>query len=398
VTALDRTDQSSIEDVPHFDVDLHAQDMLIDPYPTYQRFREAGGVIWLQRHGMFAVPRYAEAAEVLSRWRTFACGDGVGMNDFIATVTRTALQTDPPDHDKFRRIEGKPLLPNAIRELEPELRELATRTVNELKTRDRFDGVADLAQVLPLGIVADRVGLPEEGRERMLEWAAAGFDSFGMLENPRTQRGLHTMREAEQYLHSVPERLKPGGWADQLMQAHERGDLDRDTCISLISDYLYPSLDTTIHAISAGLKLFADNPDQWHLLRSDRSLLPGAVSEVVRLGTPIQWFTRKLTHDYRLSGTVLPQGSRVVVLYGSANRDERKFPNADTFDITRPPYDQLAFGRGKHMCMGMSLARLEIQVMFDVLADSVECIQTGRSARSLNNVLHGYEYLEVMFR
>jgi cytochrome P450 len=392
------TNSASRSDVPTFDVDLHSEEMLLDPYPTYKRFREAGGVIWLERHKMFAVPRHAELVEMLTRWKTFACGHGVGMNDFVAQVARTTLQTDPPEHDKFRKIEGKPLLPNAVKELEPELRELAKRTINELKARDRFDGVTDLAQVLPVGIVADRVGLPEEGRERMLDWAAGGFNSFGMIENERTQQGMQTMREASEYLQSVPGRLKPGGWADQLMQAEERGELDHQTCIMLIGDYVYPSLDTTIHAISAGLKLFADNPDQWDLLRENRSLLPRAVSEVVRLGTPILWFTRVVSEDYELGNAFLPAGSRVVALYGSANRDERKFPDPERFDITRTSVDQLGFGRGKHACMGMPLARLEMEVMFDEMADAVKRIEVGDGELALNNVLYGYKNLEVAFR
>lgn len=382
---------------PSFDLDLHADAMLADPYPTYARFRDAGGIIWLERHQMFGAPRYAEVAKILGDWRTFTCGEGVGMNDVIAAVP-TSLQTDPPEHDRYRRIEGKPLLPNAVRELEPTLRELATQTVDALLGRERFDGVTELAQVLPLGIVAKRVGLPPDGEHRMLDWATAAFDSFGMIDNWRTQRGLETMREAGAYLQSVPDRLLPGSWADQLMQAGDGDELDRDTRLGLISDYLYPSLDTTVHAISAGLALFAENPDQWDLLREDRSLLPGAVSEVVRLGTPIQWFTRKVAREHRIGDVVLPEGSRVVVFYGSANRDEHTFAEPERFDITRPSSNQLGFGRGKHVCMGMPLARLEMQVLFDVMADSVARIETGRSERALNNVLHGYSHLDVAFR
>jgi len=384
--------------VPTFDVDLHSPEMLSDPYPTYRRFRDAGPVIWLEAHQMFAVPRHAEAVEVLTRWKSFSSGQGVGMNDVVAQAARTTLQTDPPDHDTYRAIEGRPLLPNAVKALEPELRELAVRTVDDLLSRARFDGVTELAQVLPLGIVANRVGLPAEGREQMLDWAAAGFDSFGMIENERTQRGLQTMRAASEYMQSVPGRLAPGGWADHLMQAGERAGLDLQTRLTLISDYIYPSLDTTIHAISAGLALFAANPDQWDLLRADRALLPRAVSEVVRLASPILWFTRTVTDDHSLGDVVLPGGSRVVVLYGSANRDERRFPDPERFDITRPPNDQIGFGRGKHSCMGMSVARLEMQVLFDVMADSVERIETGSWRRSVNNVLYGYEHLDVTFR
>jgi cytochrome P450 len=383
---------------PNFEIDLHSEEMLLDPYPTYKRFRQAGGVIWLQPHKMFAATRHAEVAEVLTRWRTFASGQGAGMNEFVLQAARTTLQTDPPLHDQYRKIEGKPLLPSAVKVLESELRELAKRTVDGLRGCERFDGVTRLAQVLPLGIVADRVGLPDEGRERMLDWAAAGFNCMGMLDNERTQQGIQTMREAGEYLQSVAGRLKPGGWADNLMQAADRGELDRQTCIMLLADYIYPSLDTTIHAISAGLKLFADNPHQWDLLRQDRSLLPRAVSEVVRLASPILWFTRVAVEDSTLGDVFIPEGSRVVALYGSANRDERKFPNPEQFDITRPPTDQLGWGRGKHTCMGMHLARLEIEVLFDTMADVVDRIEVGEGELAKNNVLYGYKHLEVTFR
>lgn len=384
-------------DVPAFDVDLHSEEMLLDPYPTYARFREAGGVIWLDRHEMYAVPRYAELVDVLMHWKVFASGHGVGMNDFVAKVARTTLQTDPPEHDTYRKLEGRPLLPSTVKVLEPELRELAERTVTELKQRDGFDGVGDLAAVLPLGIVADRVGLPDAGRERMLDWAAAGFDSFGMMDNQRTQQGLQTMREAAEFMHAAADQLKPDGWAEKLLHAAEAHGLDRETCVTLISDYIYPSLDTTIHGISAGLKLFSDNPDQWQLLRSDRSLLPNAVSEVIRLGTPILWFTRLATEDYQLGDTLIPEGSRLVALYGSANRDERRFPDPERFDITRESTAQLGFGKGKHACMGMPLARLEMQIIFDVMADHVERIDAGDGVRAMNNVLYGYESLDVSF-
>lgn len=385
--------------VPKFGTDLHSDEMLRDPYPTYQRFRDAGSVIWLEHHNMYAVPRHAEVAEVLTRWKTFVSGQGIGMNDFVRHAARTTLQTDPPEHDIYRKLEGKPLLPGAVRTLEPELRELARRTVESLRELEHFDGVTQLAHVLPLEIVAHRVGLPDDGRERMLEWAAAGFNCMGMMDNERTQQGMQIMQEAAAYLQAVvPDGLTPGGWADDLMQAEKRGELDRQTCIMLLSDYIYPSLDTTIHAISAGLRLFGENPDQWELLRQDRSLLPRAVSEIGRLASPILWFSRVAAEDYDLAGTLIPEGSRVVVLYGSANRDERKFPDPERFDISRPPIDQLAWGRGRHTCMGMHLARLEMEVMFDEMANVVERIEVGKSELAMNNVLYGYKHLEVAFK
>jgi cytochrome P450 len=382
--------------VPVSEINLHADEVVLDPYPVWRQLRDAGPVVWLEHHQTYVITRYAELAEALTNWKVFSSGHGVAMNEIFNTVGST-LNMDPPEHDRCRRFNGKPLQPNNVRTLEPRLREVAEQTIVELKRRERFDGVSDLASVLPLNVVRDLVGLPEEGREKMLEWAAAGFNAFGLIEDPRTQAGLAGMLEANEFMQTCPGRLTPGSWGDDLVQAEQRGELGEGEGIMLINDYIYPSLDTTIHALSAGLKLFADNPDQWDKLRADRSLIPNAVSEVVRLSCPIQWFCRYVTEDYELGGVELPAGSRTVVSFASANRDERRFPDPDRFDITRKATEQLGFGRGKHACLGMPLARLEIQVVLDVMADHVERIETGAGVYAPNTTLHGLESLEVTF-
>lgn len=385
-------------DAPSFDEDLHDEQYVIDPHPLYRRFREAGPVVWLTRHDAFGVVGHPELHEALVNWKVFASGEGVALNELACALT-TTLNLDPPEHDQIRKVVGRPILPKAVERLEPDLRALAETTVAALKERDSFDGVREFSQVLPVGIVSAQVGLPEEGREQMLAWASAGFDALGRLDHDRTIQGITQVSEAADFMEAAADgNLKPGSWADLLMQAGARGEIPPDECVAYMQDYIYPSLDTTIHATSAGLKLFAENPHQWDLLRGDRSLLPGAVSEVVRLSTPIQWFGRLVTEDYVLGGVRLPKGSRCIMLYGSANRDERAFPDPERFDITRPATDHLGFGRGKHACMGMPLARLELRVLFDVLADNVERIVVGEERRIVNNVLYGLAYLETSFK
>lgn len=390
------TDVASPGAVPTFEEDLHDERLWIDPHPFYERLREAGAVVWLQRHEMYAVTRYAELVKALTNWKVFASGQGVAMNAPACTLIST-LNLDPPEHDQIRKAVGRPVLPKAVEKLEPDLRALAEQTVTELLQRPSFDGVTEFAQTLPLGIVSAAVGLPEEGRERMLDWGSAGFDALGMLDHPRTQSGLARVAGAAEYMQGAVDHLKPGSWSDLLMQAGARGEVPPEHCVAYIQDYVYPSLDTTIHATTAALKLFAQNPEQWDLLRRDRSLLPGAISEVVRLATPIQWFTRVLTEDHELGGVTMPAGARAIMLYGSANRDWRKFPDPERFDITRRPTEQVGFGKGKHSCMGMPLARLELHVLLDVMADRVARIEVGDERAVMNNVLQGLEYLEVSF-
>ncbi|MFB7494206.1 cytochrome P450 [Streptomyces sp. NPDC056161] len=156
-----------------------------------------------------------------------------------------------------------------------------------------------------------------------------------------------------------------------------------------------PSLDTTILAITNVVALFAENLDQWDLLRADRSLIPHAINESLRVECPVPQFSRVLTEDHEIDGVPSAVGSRVALLYGSANRDERQYPDPARFDITRRPSDHLAFGRGEHVCPGIHLARLEIGVLLERLADHVARFEIQESRPLLNKGLRGLEYLEA---
>jgi cytochrome P450 len=383
-------------DVPSFDFDLHDEQILVDPFPTYKQIRDAGPVVWLEHQQVFIVGRFAEVTEVLTTHEVFGSKDGIGLNELVCSVFST-LMSDVPEHDRLRRIENRPLLPKAVRQLEPQLRELAERTVLDLKERGGwFDGVRELSSVLPLGIVAEVIGLPEDGKAKMLQWAADGFDAFGLMENERVQKGLMGMAEAGEYMESAAERLKPGSWGAMLIEAERNGELEEGEGVGLLNDYLYPALDTTISGIAGGLKLFSENPDQWDLLRNDRSLMRAALSEIMRLSAPIQWFARRINADYELGGVTLPKDHQVIVLYASANRDERKFEDPERFDITRKHVaEQVGWGKGKHACVGMPLARLEMHVVFSALAEHVERIETGDHTIVPNTTLWGYKTLET---
>ena len=166
----------------------------------------------------------------------------------------------------------------------------------------------------------------------------------------------------------------------------------------MMIDYIAPSLDTTIYAISSAVYLFTQNPGQWQVLRDDPTLIPHAVNEALRLESPVQRFTRLVTRDYEIDGAVLPAGSRVVLLYGSANRDERMYPEPDRFDIRRKPSDHLAFGHGEHVCIGMNLARIQMRALFEALIARVERLELLESVLALNNTLRGFASLKVRVR
>ena len=188
----------------------------------------------------------------------------------------------------------------------------------------------------------------------------------------------------------------PGSMGDDVLKAADDNKIQKSTCPALMIDYLGPSLDTTIGAISGALDLFARHPEQWQAIRQDSDLIPNAINEVVRYESPIRAFSRRAVRDVEIDGSRIPKGARVLVVYASANRDEREWDNPDAFDITRDAARQLGFGSGVHGCAGQGLARLEAQTLLRVLAQRVEkFVPAGTPVRAVNNVIHRYERLPL---
>lgn len=386
---------------PSSAADLWDDDALRDPYPHYSRLRELGPVVHLAAQDVFAIPRYEPLREALDDWRSFSSAQGVMMNDHVnSSFAGIVLASDPPEHDVMRKVLAAPLRPDQLRVITPSVRAEADAVVERLVGRGRFDAATDLAQHLPLTIVSTLVGLGDFGRERMLEWAAATFDSQGPIERQRTRDAFPKLDEMVAYAtrQLTPEHLPPEGWVAALYAAAERGELPADKPPLMVMDYTGPALDTTIYAISSAIWLFANNPDQWDLVREDLRLIPHAINEVVRLESPIQRFSRVTTRDVEIGGTTLPEGARVLMLFGSGNRDERKYADPERFDVRRRPSDHLAFGHGVHACVGMNLARLEIRLLLEALAARVERFEVLDVRRAVNSTLRGIAELNVAVR
>lgn len=387
----------STSEIPVSDVDLFEHDARINPYPLYAELRALGPVVYMARHGYYALPRYAEVRAALMDWHTFSSAKSVFVDDQInANLEGITLCSDPPDHTMMRTVLGRPLRPDRMREITPTIEAEADLVVDRIVTAGRFDAATELAQHLPMAVVSKLVGLGEENNSNLLTWAEAIWD----VQGPANQRFQEALPEVEQFLafaqnDAVPGKITPDGWAAQLYQAADRGEIPHDKCPVMMVDYVAPSLDTTILGITSTIALFARHPDQWELLRQDRSLIPHAINEALRLETSVPQFTRVITEDHEIGGVALPKGSRVALLYGSANRDDRKYPDPDRFDITRKPSDHLAFGRGEHVCVGIHLARLEMSALLERLADRVARFEIVAEEPMINNGLRGLKRLEV---
>ena len=382
---------------PSSDVDLFSEETLADPYPAYHALREQSGAVWLNKIDMFILTRFADVQGALADWQTFTSAKGVMMNDRMNdTLQGIVLCSDDPEHAAMRKVLIAPLLPRELKALTERITSEAEGLVERLVEKGSFNAATEFAQYLPITIVSELVGLPESGRERMLDWASANFDCFGPM-NQRTLDAFPTVKEMVGYAFTecVPEKLKPGGWAAKIWEAAERGEIRPEQCPVMMNDYMGPSLDTTIFATSAAIMLLATHPDQWDVLRENPSIIPNAVNEVVRVESPIQNFSRVATRDVVVDGVTIPAGSRVIMSYGAANRDPRKWDDPDRFDVRRRAMDHLGFGHGVHQCIGNNLARMEITALLTALAKRVKRIELHDSERHINNVLRGFRRLDV---
>jgi len=386
--------------IPTYDDDLFTDDALAHPYDHYRALRDLGPVVWLSAHDVYAVTRYADVRAVLDDPDVFCSGQGVGFNDFINETGRgTTLMSDGDQHDRLRQVIGRPLTPKALAELRPDADSLADQLADRLARRGTFDAVRDLAEVLPATWVPDLLGWPQDGRDHLIRWGAASFDALGPA-NARAEAGGVGTVEMAIYAQELAQRdLPEGSMAAGILEAAARGDIDEAQCPFAIIDYLAPSLDTTISALGNAIWLFATHPDQWQLLRREPERVKQAFNEVLRLETPISAFTRATTGPAVIDGVELPAGARVMVSYASANRDERRWDDPDTFDITRNSAAHVAFGHGEHACVGMGLARLEGAAVLGALVERIEGFElAGPPTRKLNNLIRSFASLPVSVR
>ena len=385
------------KNVPDVDVDIYRLEALENPYEDYRLFRDTAAVVRLPKYDLYVLSRFADVQAALKNTAIFSSASGAAMNDAMNhALSGAMLGTDEPLHGFLRSIVGRPFTPQRLAALREDMTRQAEALVERLCRQRDFDAATELAQHLPLLIVSELVGLPDEGRERMLIWAAATFNSFAPRGVPLTESALPIIQEMVAYAAGcTPERVKPGSWTAQLYEAAERGEIDYARAGALMLDYLGPSLDTTIFATSNAIKLFADHPEQWRKLRDHPARIPNAINEVVRLESPIQAFSRLVVEDFEIEGQTLEAGDRVLMMYGAANRDERRWADPEAFDIERQNGDHLGFGHGVHTCLGANLARLEISALLAALVKRVDRFEAHDSVRAVNNLLRGYQSLRV---
>jgi cytochrome P450 len=384
---------------PTSDVDIYSDENILSPYETYRALRDQAPAVWLDCYGVWALSRYRDVYAALHDHETFSSAKGIALCDEVnQMLIGNSVATDPPEHDRIRAITAPQMSNRALKNYQEMFAQEAAALVDELCERGTFDAVTDFAERFPSSLVPDLLGWPHDGRAHLYDWASAVFNAIGPM-NDRTIAGLPALQEMGEFTHKVATTdgaLTEGSWGAELVAKARAGEISDQLLPSLIIDYLAPSLDTTKSALGSVLLLLGSNPDQWKQVREDRALIPGAFNEVLRYEAPIRGFYRVVTKDVTHDGATIPADSRVLVLYASANRDERFWENADTFDVTRKnAAGHMGFGHGVHSCLGMGLARMEANALLTALADRVETIEVGEPTWGLNNTIRGLESLEV---
>jgi cytochrome P450 len=351
----------------------------------------------LTQPDVYAISRYDDVREALRSSDVLLSGEGVGFSEiFNSPRGRNVLQSDGEVHRRLRAAVVRPLRPGHLDGARPKFKTMIATRIAELTSVGEFDAMKQLACFLPVEAIAHLVGLDPEGRERMLEWAAAAFNAIGPVQD---QNDVNSLKAAFAYMASLdPSRVRAGSWAGQLFDAANEGSISLAEALAAISAYVIPSLDTTILAKGHLLHHLARNPAQWAMLREHPELIPAAVLEGVRHSSVIRWFSRVAAKDYTIADQTVPAGARVMLLYGSANRDERHYEDPDRFDLTRDARDHLAWGRGAHMCAGLYLARMEMEVMLEALVEGGATLHTSAPVIGANKGLYGFTALPFEIR
>ncbi len=379
--------------------DLFSPAALRVPFAHYRALRDLGPVARLADPDIYVLARFENVRDALRAHEVLVSGEGVGFSHgFNTPGAPNIISSDGALHQRLKTEVLRPLLPGQLRKHRAFLKHMIAERIGALVDRGPFDAMVEIARLLPTKAISVLVGLPEEGRAAMLAWAAATFNAIGP-ESAEFASDFTLLAEARVYLaNQSRETVREGSWAHALFDAVDAGRLSEAEARGALSAYVLPSLDTTILAKGHLLHSLACAPEQWRLLRGDPKLIPNAIFESVRHSSVIRWFSRVARADYSVEDQVIPQGTRVMLVYASANRDERRFENPDRFDITRDARAQLSWGTGEHMCAGMLLARMEMEVMLEALVESCAVIEADEPEIGANRGLYGFTSLPLTLR
>jgi cytochrome P450 len=410
--------------MPLADVDLADNDRFLDgvtPWRMFDTLRRHDPVHWqpepAPNSGFWAVTRHTDIVRVDRDPTTFTSTRFVNLeevDDDLMAIRRSMLETDGPRHHTLRRLLQRDFSHRAVQQYEVFLRGLTARTLDAALAKGRFDFVREIAADFPINVLARMLDVPDGDTQKLIDW---GNRIIGNTDPDYADVLLHS-EESERYRDlpfRSPAALEVFAYGRELA-AERRGGVGTDLVSKLVNQapsdgvplsdndfdnyfllLVVAGNETTRHAISHSMLALLEHPEQLARLRDDPSLIPVAVEEFLRWASPVYHFRRTATRDVEVGGKRIREGDKVVLWFASGNRDEDVFADPYTLDIARTPNDHLTFGKGSpHFCLGNTLARLEIRVMFEELLPRLADIRLAGGVRRVrSNFVNGIKELPV---
>ncbi|HEY7053547.1 MAG TPA: cytochrome P450 [Mycobacterium sp.] len=378
--------------ISQVEFDPYSDDFFNSPFDTYRRMRDEAPVYYSAKYDFYALTRYEDVAPAYKDFATFSSAKGVTLDMMKASEVDQSLQKiiimmDPPDHERFRKLVNRVFTPRAVTSLEAMVREKIDEVVAQLDPSS-FDAVADFSALFPVEIITTMLGVPAEDRQQLRLWMDKSLEREpGSM--TASKEGMEANVQAGVYYYHLIQQRRAQPQDDMISRLIET-EITEDGEVRKLDDIEITGFATMLGGAGAetvtklvgnAAVVFAENPDQWHELRQDRSKVPAAFEELLRYEGPSQYNVRCATRDVTVRDTTIPAGSTVVLINGSALRDERMFADPDRFDIDRERkvgYN-IGFGYGIHSCLGAALARMEGRIAIEALLDLIPHYEIDRS-------------------
>lgn len=388
-------------------------EVLANPYPLYERLRRWDPVHWDSFLHAFVVTRYADVQHVLHRFSAARTPTPeqltqmglMALNPIAQIMVRQMLFLDAPAHSRLRALASAAFTPRRVEQLRSHIQEITNSLVDRIMDKGRMELMADLANPLPATVTAEMLGLPAQDANQLKEWSADFAEMLGNFQhNPgRVTRVLKSVQEMTAYLRAAIRNISDrhvDGLISSLMSAEVDGDrLSEDEVIANVIITMVGGQETTTNLIGNGMLTLLRNPKALHQLRSDTSMIPSAVEELLRYESPSQHTARLAPQNCELGGKLIKKRQAVIAVMGAANRDPERFPDPDRLDLARTDNRHLAFGWAAHFCFGAALARIEGQVAFETILRRLSdlTLEPGKLEWRENLGLRGLTALPVSF-
>jgi cholest-4-en-3-one 26-monooxygenase len=393
------------------DVDLVNPDIFVPsvPHELFAELRRTNPVFWHEEDdgvGFWSVMRYEDLVNVNRDSATFSShkGGSLMMNwegEVLDQQRLMMLNMDPPMHTRYRRLVNKGFTPRMVHELEEVIAQRARQIVGDARARGDFDFVTEIAAELPLQVIAELMGVPQEDRHKVFDWSnrMVGSNDPEFLEAP--ELATAAAMELFSYADALTVERKANPHED-LVSILAHAEIGGDRLSQLEIDLFFMLLivagnETTRNLLSHGVLALIEHPDQRRLLIERPELLDSAIEEMLRYASPVMHFRRTATNDTQIGGQPVRDGDKVVFWHISANRDQDVFAHPDRFDVARSPNEHVAFGGGgAHFCLGANLARVEIRIIFSELLREMPGLElAGDVQRLRSNFINGIKHLPV---